>query len=207
MASAPPKIDRQTTTPFHLKLFYKTSGFHRYLLPSPSPPHSFHSPLLTLPPKSHPSTLTKTNPTKQTRRFHPHNPPPTPSPDLHLANLHPPRTLPPPAHRPARSPPHPLIPSPAPNIHNIHPAEQYNRHPPLLPPHLPRHAHPTLRARALHCERTRQRDRRRRWLRRRDLALRRRAGYNRRRGDHEGKARRGARENARGGAVRGWGFY
>ncbi|CAF9928746.1 MAG: hypothetical protein HETSPECPRED_006918 [Heterodermia speciosa] len=45
MASAPAKIDRQTTTPFHLKLFYKTGGFHRLdeFLPSSSstslPPH------------------------------------------------------------------------------------------------------------------------------------------------------------------------
>ena len=30
------KIDRQTTTPFHLKLFYRTGSFHRYLsLPLP----------------------------------------------------------------------------------------------------------------------------------------------------------------------------
>ncbi|KAF4625581.1 hypothetical protein G7Y89_g12586 [Cudoniella acicularis] len=29
MASAPAKIDRQTTTPFHLKLFYRNGGFHR----------------------------------------------------------------------------------------------------------------------------------------------------------------------------------
>lgn len=24
------KLDRQTTTPFHLKLFYSAGGFHRY---------------------------------------------------------------------------------------------------------------------------------------------------------------------------------
>ncbi|KAG7005309.1 hypothetical protein G7Y79_00020g048370 [Physcia stellaris] len=66
MASAPPKIDRQTTTPFHLKLFYKTSGFHRYLsLFPPLPPTNSPPP----PPK--PPKLT---PTPQTRRLHPHNP-------------------------------------------------------------------------------------------------------------------------------------
>lgn len=29
MASVPGKVDRQTTTPFHLKLFYRNGGFHR----------------------------------------------------------------------------------------------------------------------------------------------------------------------------------
>ncbi|KIN06003.1 hypothetical protein OIDMADRAFT_100848 [Oidiodendron maius Zn] len=29
MASTPGKVDRQTTTPFYLKLFYKSGGFHR----------------------------------------------------------------------------------------------------------------------------------------------------------------------------------
>jgi hypothetical protein len=32
MDTAPSKVDRQTTTPFHLKLFYKNGGFHRYNL-------------------------------------------------------------------------------------------------------------------------------------------------------------------------------
>lgn len=27
------KVDRQVITPFHLKLFYRTGGFHRYSLP------------------------------------------------------------------------------------------------------------------------------------------------------------------------------
>jgi histone deacetylase complex subunit SAP18 len=33
MASVPGKVDRQTTTPFHLKLFYRNGGFHRYYSP------------------------------------------------------------------------------------------------------------------------------------------------------------------------------
>lgn len=41
--AAPTKVDRKTTTPFLLKLFYKQGGFHRYpspFLPPPPPtPH------------------------------------------------------------------------------------------------------------------------------------------------------------------------
>lgn len=33
--AAPTKVDRKTTTPFLLKLFYKQGGFHRY---PPFPP-------------------------------------------------------------------------------------------------------------------------------------------------------------------------
>ncbi|EHK99120.1 hypothetical protein M7I_4952 [Glarea lozoyensis 74030] len=32
MAMLPTKIDRQTTTPFHLKLFYRTGGFHSIVI-------------------------------------------------------------------------------------------------------------------------------------------------------------------------------
>ncbi|KAG9239263.1 Sin3 associated polypeptide p18-domain-containing protein [Amylocarpus encephaloides] len=42
MASDPVKVDRQTTTPFHLKLFYRNGGFHRLDEFSPNselPPH------------------------------------------------------------------------------------------------------------------------------------------------------------------------
>ncbi|MCJ1390345.1 hypothetical protein MMC18_003204 [Xylographa bjoerkii] len=43
-ATLPAKVDRQTTTPFHLKLFYRTGGFHRLeefptSSSSPLPPH------------------------------------------------------------------------------------------------------------------------------------------------------------------------
>ncbi|KAE8451303.1 hypothetical protein EG329_004468 [Mollisiaceae sp. DMI_Dod_QoI] len=42
MASPPAKIDRQTTTPFYLKLFYRNNTFHRveeFTTPSDLPPH------------------------------------------------------------------------------------------------------------------------------------------------------------------------
>lgn len=37
------KVDRQVVTPFHLKLFYRTGGFHRYS--SPLRPHPSTSPV------------------------------------------------------------------------------------------------------------------------------------------------------------------
>lgn len=67
-------------------------------------------------------------------------PPPPPPPNLHLAHLHPPRTIPPPRLRPALPPPLPR-----------------NRHPPRLPPHIPRHApFASPSPRAVSLERTRE---------------------------------------------------
>ena len=129
------KLDRTTTCPFHLKLFYRTGSFHRYQLPSS------HS---SLPPFNPTSTNTYQSSSQPKRLpdlpFHPSSPPP---PNLHLANLHPPRALPPARLRTPLSPPLPL-----------------HRHAPGLPPHLPRHALHHL-PRALHQQRTRLRGRRR----------------------------------------------
>ncbi|PGH21425.1 hypothetical protein AJ80_03216 [Polytolypa hystricis UAMH7299] len=53
-ANARPKIDRQTTTPFHLKLFYRQHAFHQlsdFPVPSPSPSSDASShPTPALPP-------------------------------------------------------------------------------------------------------------------------------------------------------------
>ncbi|PWY89906.1 hypothetical protein BO70DRAFT_426324 [Aspergillus heteromorphus CBS 117.55] len=46
MAARPPTIDRQSTTPFHLKLFYRLNNYHHlsdFAPPSPSY-HSYHGP-------------------------------------------------------------------------------------------------------------------------------------------------------------------
>ncbi|KAK1139902.1 hypothetical protein N8T08_011063 [Aspergillus melleus] len=45
-APKPPKIDRQSTTPFHLKLFYRVNNFHPLSdFAPPSPPHNYSGPL------------------------------------------------------------------------------------------------------------------------------------------------------------------
>ncbi|KAI9043956.1 SAP18 family protein [Aspergillus affinis] len=45
-APKPPKIDRQSTTPFHLKLFYRVNNFHPLSdFAPPSPSHNYSGPL------------------------------------------------------------------------------------------------------------------------------------------------------------------
>ena len=101
------KVDRQTTCPFHLKLFYRTGGFHRYVELSKDP-----------------LRFESLN-ARQTRRF-PHildnlSSSPT-SANLHLAHMHPPRTLPPPY-----------------LCASIPPSLTFNRNSACLSPYIPRH--------------------------------------------------------------------
>ncbi|EER37912.1 Sin3-associated polypeptide Sap18 [Histoplasma capsulatum var. duboisii H88] len=50
-SDAPPKIDRQTTTPFHLKLFYKQHSFHNLSdFPIPFPPSTRNATTTNHPP-------------------------------------------------------------------------------------------------------------------------------------------------------------
>ncbi|KAL8786529.1 MAG: hypothetical protein Q9195_008160 [Heterodermia aff. obscurata] len=84
MASAPPKIDRQTTTPFHLKLFYKTDSTN-FSHPPPPPrsrPTYRSTPGQPAPSANSPTSSSPPSPPSSP----PHQPPPQSAPASPIAS-------------------------------------------------------------------------------------------------------------------------